>query len=212
MEPTAKIEVVEREKVGTRESRRLRKKGRLPINLYGLGRPVRALHMDAHTMQQIVSRGGQIVELTLNDKTQPALMKDFQYDALGQTLQHIDLERIDATHAVHVHIPIRYIGTAPAVAGSIVEKQMDFVPLEILPLEIPREFVINLSKLEVGSHVSLGDLTLPGSGKLWDAHEEDVVVVNHVFREREVEAEEGETPAEPEVIARGKGEEGGGED
>ncbi|MEZ6196495.1 MAG: 50S ribosomal protein L25 [Planctomycetota bacterium] len=203
---TVKIEVVERAEKGTRACRRLRKDGRLPVNLYGLGRALRPLTVSTHEMQMLVDHGQTVVELTLDGKTQAAIMKDLQWDPTGAKLIHADLQRIDAAIPVHVHVPIRYIGTAPAMAGSIVEKQLDSLSLEILPLEIPREVVINLSRVGVGDRVTIGDIELPASAKPFHCHLEDVIVINHIHHEKEETVEEGAEAAEPEVIGKKKDE------
>lgn len=195
---SVKIEVSDREDRGTRACRRLRKAGKLPVNLYGLGRSVRALTVSMHEMEMLLEAGQTVVELTLGGESQAAIMKDLQWDATGAKIVHADLVRIDRDTPVHVHVPIRYIGNAPAVSGSIVEKLMDSISLEILPLEIPREIVINLGTLAVGDRLTVDSLSLPASAKPFHISGDDTVVVNHIHVEKEApEAEEG---AEPEVI------------
>ncbi|MEE9394680.1 MAG: 50S ribosomal protein L25 [Planctomycetota bacterium] len=208
---SVKIEVEERTKTGTNASRGLRKQGKLPVNLYGLGRSVRALAVNAHQMTRLMDQGQHVVELTLSGEVQAALVTDLQFDAIGSTILHADLIRVDRDTPVHTNVVIRYIGTAPAVAGSIVEKMMDSIPLEILPLEIPHEFVINLGSLAVDAKLTLGDIELPAGGKIFGAEADAVVVINHIRHEKEeVPAdEEGEGGSvEPEVIGKAKEPEG----
>ncbi|MCA9323082.1 MAG: 50S ribosomal protein L25 [Planctomycetes bacterium] len=201
------LDVSERTEQGTAACRRMRKQGIIPMNLYGLGRPVRQLQSTERAMRTLIERGVHIVNLTIQDKTQAALIKEVQYDAVGSWVVHADLMRVDPKTPVQVYVPIRFVGTAPEVSGSMVDKIREDVHVECLPLEIPDEFTINLSKLQVGESVTIGDLKFPEGCLPYEHNAEDVIVINHVKVERE-EPEagegEGEEAAEPELIGRKK--------
>ena len=92
-------------------------------------------------MSLLIKRGAHIVELELDGDTQVALIKDVQWDALGSKIVHADFMRIDRDTVVHVYIPVRFLGTAPTVAGSVVDKILEDVQVEVLPLQIPGGFV-----------------------------------------------------------------------
>ena len=125
---------------------------------------------------------------------------------IGSSIVHADFLRIDRDKPVHVYVPIRYIGMAPEVSGSNVEKLLEDIHIETLPLQIPDEFVINLSRLEVGQSITCGDMVMPAGCKLFGHHETDVIVVNHVKHGGGEAAEtEGDESVEPEVISKGKG-------
>lgn len=205
-----KLDVSDRSERGTANARRLRKQGLLPVNLYGLGREPRAMTTSAHELEMALERGHHIVELQQEDKQQAVLIQDVQYDALGSSVLHADLLRIDRDKPVHVHIPIRFIGMAPEVSGSVVDKLLDTVQVEVLPMQIPHEFVINLGEIEVGNAYRVGDLSMAEGCSPFGHNPEDVIVVNHIKVEAEVEeGAEGEEGVEPEVIGRKSDDEGG---
>lgn len=201
---SAKLEVTDRSERGTASARRLRKTGQFPVNLYGLGRDPRAMQASAHAFERILEKGFHIVELQQEGKQQVVLIQDIQFDALGSSIVHADLMRIDREKKVHVHVPVRYIGMAPEVAGSVVEKLLDTIQVEVLPMVIPQHFTINLSELEVGSAIRVGEIVMPDGCAAYEHHDGDVVILNHV----KVEAEEPETDGEesdsvePEVIGK----------
>lgn len=198
---TAKLEVFDRNERGTAAARRLRLAGDFPVNLYGLGRDPRAMKASNQSFDRILDMGVRIVELLQEDKKQVVLIKDVQFDALGSKILHADFMRIDSDKVVHVNVPVVFIGLAPSVTDSVVDRVRDHVQLEVLPLEIPREFVVNLSKLEVGSSFTVSDLEMPGDCKLFDHHDDDVIAVNHVkSAEEEAEPVDGDESVEPEVI------------
>lgn len=199
-----KLDVFDRSDRGTAAARRLRKTGQFPINLYGLGREPRALQASSHTFNRILDGGFHIVELQQSDKKQVVLIQDLQFDALGSTILHVDLMRIDRDKKVHVHVPLRYIGMAPEITDSIVEKLLDTIQVEVLPMVIPQYFTLNLSKLEVGAAFRISDVEMPEGCAAFEHSDSDVVVLNHVKAQDEEVAETGEDgdSVEPEVIGK----------
>jgi large subunit ribosomal protein L25 len=87
------------------------------------------------------------------------------------------------------------------------------VEVECLPTQIPPEFVIDVTKLEVGDHFEAKDIALPEGVTLLTEGKRVIVSISHSRVAEEVEEAaagvEGETliedmPDEPEVIRRGK--------
>lgn len=188
---------------GSAAARRLRRDGRIPAVLYGLKRDTRHLSMATHDMMRILETGEHVVELVSDEATQIVLIKDVQFDGLGSDLEHIDFVRIDRDVKVQVNVPIVFSGNAPTVANSTVDKILDHLLVEVLPLEIPAAFEVSLINLEVGSQVVVGDLDI-GKCELVSSSVEDTVAVNHVVHiveEPTTDDEEGtEGSVEPEVI------------
>lgn len=207
-----KLVVDEREGGGTAVSRRLRKSGRVPGVVYGLGRDPRHLSIVTHDMELCLAKGGHVVELGMGKNSQTVLIKSVQWDALGSTLMHVDFQRIDEAQKVVVNVAVSFAGEAPQVPGGIVDKLKEYIEVEVLPMEIPTEFVVNLATLEVGMRVTVGDVEFP-EGCVPTGDNPDEILVQHYLRlEEEEEPEDGELiegedeeTAEPEVIGKGKG-------
>ena len=87
-----------RDTLGSANARRLRRAGRLPVNLYGMGRPTVNFSLDAHAFALGFARGNRMFELEVGDQTQVCLLKDVQYDALGDHSGGVDLLYIDGAH------------------------------------------------------------------------------------------------------------------
>ncbi len=198
---SAKLEVSDRSERGSAAARRMRKAGEFPVNLYGLGREPRAMSASAQVFERIVEKGFHIVELQQENKQQVVLIQDIQYDALGSQIIHADLMRIDREKKVHVHVPVRYIGMAPEMTDSVVDKMLDTINVEVLPMHIPQEFTINLSKVEVGDAVRVNDIEMPEGCAPFDHGDDDIIVINHIKVEAVVEDTDEESDSvEPEVI------------
>jgi large subunit ribosomal protein L25 len=138
-------------------------------------------------------------------------------DRISGKFIHIDFIRITRGHKLTVKMPVELTGDCAGVRhGGRIDFVSREIELEILPREMFDKFVLDITNLEVGEHMTVSDLAsqLPENAKFLD-DESRVVVVIEIPRviEEEVEEEVLEDEAviaeaaEPEVIGKGKGEE-----
>jgi len=198
------VEVQKRESTGSREARRLRAQGLIPAVLYGLGGGCEALSVPVDRMEELVRHGAHLVDLAIGGKTQTALLKDVQFDHLGDVVLHVDFSRVKKGAKIRVMLPLEFEGSAKGAAeGGIVEHLRNDIEVECLPHDLPEKIVIDVSALGLGDHLSVKDLALPAG--VVAAEELDTVVATVTFKgggpEEEVPAEE-ESLAEPELIRR----------
>ena len=118
-------------------------------------------------------------------------------------------------------MPVELVGDCVGVRhGGRVDFVSRELEIEILPREMFDKFVLDITNLEVGEHLTVSDLLtqLPENAKFLEDESRVVVVVEtpriveEAVKEEELEEEKviGEA-AEPEVIGKGKGEEEEGE-
>src|SRR6185295_16302202 len=133
-------------------------------------------------------------------------------------LLHVDLKRIDLTKRIRVSVPVITQGEAQGIKlqGGLLEVVNREIEIECLPDEIPEHFTVDVTELMIGQSKRASDIPLTGSMKLLSPPEAVIahVVIVKVVEEAtpavaaEVAAPvEGATPAEPEVIKKGKKEE-----
>ena len=173
------LPVEQRERFGSCENRRLRKKGRLPVVLYGLGRDPAHLSVEAHSFGLMFRRGQRMFELSAGADTQMCLLKDVQFDALGDNLIHADLFRVDDKHTVEVDASIEFIGQADSPSGAVMDIIRHAVQVRCLPRAIPDQIELSISDLEVGNRITAGDLNLPEGVELVERPE--ATIVTHHF-------------------------------
>jgi large subunit ribosomal protein L25 len=142
----------------------------------------------------------------------PVMIVDWQYDPIRDSLLHIDLKRIDLTRRIVVKVPVVTQGEPKGVKiqGGIHEIVTREIEIECLPDEIPEQFVVNVTELEIGQGIRAGDIPLTGSTKLLSPQD---AVITHVVSLRAEEpvaaaADIVAAVAEPEVVKKGKKEEG----
>src|SRR5262245_6864628 len=117
---------VKRERLGTRYSQRYRAAGKLPANLYGHGQAPVAIAVDARDALTHIHKGEKVFRLELAggagaDAGQIVLLKDLQYDYLGNNIVHADFARVDLNEKVRTKVHVNLIGEAKGLkeAGAI---------------------------------------------------------------------------------------------
>jgi large subunit ribosomal protein L25 len=201
---------------GKNEARRLRVKGLAPAVLYGSGGPAVAVAVSPKEVHKILhSNTGHntIFNLSIQGgEDTPVMIVDWQSDPVRENLLHVDLKRIDLTKSVIVKVRVLATGEPKGVKlqGGLLELITREVEIECLPDEIPEHYTVDVTELMIGQNLRAADIPLGGSVKLVSPPEQ---VVAHVvtLKAEEVAAPAADavaaTPAEPEVIKKGKKEE-----
>jgi large subunit ribosomal protein L25 len=208
-----KLTVTERTKLGSAESRRLRKQGLVPGVLYGRSEPV-AITIGERDLRAALTTGAgshAVLDVAIDGgREHSAILKDFQRDKLRGTITHVDLQEVRLDRPIHAAVTITLVGEAPgAKEGGVLSQSTTEVHVEALPLEVPQHLEADVSELHLGGSIRIGDLTLPGGVTLLDDPETVIASVTMPTRveEPEVEAEEGAEAAEgeaPEGAAEGE--------
>lgn len=205
---------------GKNEARRLRATGAAPGVLYGVSDTSVPVAVNPKEIGRILnSKTGHNTIFNLavaGGETTPVMVVDWQTDPVKNHLLHVDLKRIDLSRRIAVKIPVHVTGEPAGVKlqGGLHELITREVEIECLPDEIPEEFTVEVSELMIGQSIRAAALPMTGSMKLVSTPE---AVISHVvaMKAEVVEtpaAAEGAapaTPAEPEVIKKGKKEEEG---
>jgi large subunit ribosomal protein L25 len=210
------VEVEPREEVGKNACRRLRMRGLVPGNVFGLDRPPFKVAVNPRRIEDVLRLGSGVntiftLRLVGQDRTREAMIKELQRDPITDKPLHVDFVRIDVTKALHVDVPVRLVGTALGVKneGAIMDFVLREVEVECLPGMIPEHLDVDVSELHLNQHVSIKDLAIPeGVQVLGDPEQIIAVVVLPKAEEQPVVAEEAAPVAEPEVLKKGKEAEG----
>jgi large subunit ribosomal protein L25 len=151
-----------------------------------------------------------------------AMIVDWQYEPIKGALLHIDLKRIAMDQKLRVAVPIVLKGEAAGVKqqGGILEQVLREVEIECLPGDIPTAIEADISELVFGKVMRVVDLAHTDKWKFLTDENQPVAHITTVKEEEapaaDAVAEAAATPAEPEVIKKGKqeteeGAEGGAE-
>jgi len=172
---TIEIIATTRNTQGTGASRRLRKTGRLPGVVYGSGNAI-AIEMDQNDLYYKLRNEAfhaSVLKLNLDGKTESVQLRSFVMHPFRQQVQHIDFQRVDLDKKIHIKVPLHFLNEeiAPGVktGGGKISHVMTELDVTCLPKDIPAFIQVDLSAMELGHSIHLGDLVLP-NGVAVSAH------------------------------------------
>jgi large subunit ribosomal protein L25 len=210
----ATLDAVKRDSRGKNEARRLRAAGRIPAVVYGGSEGAVPVAVDPKLLSRILhSDTGVNTLIGLNVQgvgTTQVLVKEFLLDPVHHHLLHADFYRISMDKAITVTVPITLKGEARGVKqqGGVLDFPGREVEIETLPGEIPEDIEIDVSELMIGQSVRLRDVA---AGQRWKPVSDSDTMLVHVVAPRAEEppptdaaAAPAASPAEPEVIKKGK--------
>jgi len=124
-------------------------------------------------------------------------------------LTHVDFYALDMSKTVRVHVELRFTGKARGLAdGGLLQAIARDVEVECFPTKIPEFFEMDVSDLGVHESLHASDLKLPADVKLITDPGVTLVTVTIIAEEVIAAPVAGAVAAEPEVIGKGKKEEG----
>jgi large subunit ribosomal protein L25 len=225
-----KLTVSKRERLGSPETRRLRRQGFVPGVLYGRGDPV-AICVEERELRRALTGAGGLhsildVQIDGTGKSHASILKDYQVDKVRGFVTHVDLQEVRLDQPITATVTVQLIGgdEAPGVReGGVLSQPLREIQVEALPLEVPEHIDLDVSHMEVGGTLRIADVSVGEGVTLLDDPETVVATVTAPTREvapeetlegEEAEALEGEAegetpeggaeaPAEPEADAAG---------
>ena len=197
---------------GKNEARRLRVAGKVPATLYGGKGQAISLAVNTKQVTAILrSEMGHntLFKIDLGESKEPVIVKDWQVDPVSGRLLHVDLLRIAMDVRMRVKVPVHTFGepSGVKVQGGVFEIVLREVEVECLPADIPTEFKVDVSGLALNDSLRAGDLQIDKNKIKLLTDPQAVlahVVTLRVEEEKPAEVVAAATPAEPEVIKKGK--------
>src|SRR3954467_9628555 len=202
-----KLVVQTREKLGSRETRRLRRQGVVPGVLCGGGAPV-AVRVEERELRRALTGAAGLhsildVEIDGTGTSHASILKDYQVDKVRGGVTHIDLHEVRLDQPITATVSVHLIGgdDAPGVReGGVLSQPLREIQVSALPLEGPEHIDLDVSHMATGDTLRIGDVQIGDSVTLLDDPETVVATVTAPTREaeeaegEEAEGEEGGTP------------------
>jgi large subunit ribosomal protein L25 len=181
------------------------KEGDIPAILYGKDVENIPLSVNQKEFEKILKEAGEstiinlIIEKDGKREAHPVLIYGIQEHYLTHKPIHIDFYQVKKGQKIKAHIPIEFIGEAPAVKilGGILVKNLDEIEVEGLPQDLPHIISVDISKLDtLESKISLKDLNISKKVKIFTSPE--TIVVSIVLPQEE-EVSIPESPTEVKI-------------
>ena len=202
-----KLEVQEREELGSRRTRRLRAKGLVPGVLYGKGH-ARAIVVPERQLRTAVTGPSglhAILDVVIEGQTtvHPSILAEYQQDPIRGTISHIDLREVRLDQPIHATVVVQLVGEPAGVkTGGMLSLVAREIHVEALPADVPEHIEVDVSHMEVGDVLRLADVAAIDNVTLLDDPHETVIATVSVPRGfTELEEAEAEAAAEAEAEA-----------
>jgi large subunit ribosomal protein L25 len=193
-----------RQEKGSRPAGRLRREGKVPAVVYGLGTDTMEVSVPARELAHILAGeagSNTLITLQVDGDGVLTLARQIQRHPTRGDLMHVDFIRIRRDVAVSAEVPVHLTGEAAGVRdGGLLEQLMFNLTVEAMPGNIPVALEYDVSELTIGDQLHVRDLVL-GDGVATNV-EPDVVVAQvaapRVTAEEEIEGELAEGEEAPE--------------
>lgn len=158
-----------RTKLGKSAARKIRTSGKIPAVIYG--KDVEPLHVsvDLREWRKLHRQIKKTMILNMRVRKnggyeeRPVMLKEIQYDHLGDRVLHIDFLQVSLERPVEVDIAIHLVGEPIGVKkGGIIEQHLHTVTVECLPTNIPERIDVDISNLDIGDSIHLNEINIPG--------------------------------------------------
>ncbi len=172
--------------LGTRPSRRLRREGKVPGVVYGLGSEPVSISIPQSDLRAVLTTEAglnALIDLDVDGDRQLSIVRELQRHPVRNDVIHVDFIRIDPDAEIEVDVPIVLEGEAKELIANngMVDQAMFSLALFSKPGSIPNELVVDVSALTVGDSVRVGDISLP-PGTRTEVDEDDAVAIGTVTR------------------------------
>ncbi len=156
-----------RDDLGKGASRRLRRAGLVPGIIYGSDKdpvPFQIKHTELEKQLLDEAFYSSIVTLNLDGDKESVVLKDMQRHPYKNKILHLDLQRIDKSHKLNMHVPLHFINEDSCKgvkAGGAISHHMTDLEITCLPADLPEFIEIDMADVDLDQIVHLADLTLP---------------------------------------------------
>ena len=154
-----KLEISNRNDIGTKGAKKERKKGLVPGVLYYSGENAMNISIEKSILLRAMNSGQRIFEINLHGESQYTMLKQVQYHPVTDEVIHVDLLRVRRSEKMTILVPIVLIGESIGVKeGGILSQSLTQVEISCYPTDVPERIELNIDHLELNSALSVRDL------------------------------------------------------
>ena len=156
---TLEIVGFNRQDTGKKHSKALRNDSQVPCVLYGQKEPVHFSVPMILFRELVYTPNVYQVELNIEGAKSKAILQDIQFHPVSEVILHADFLALQDDKAVKMDIPLKFVGTAPGMAaGGVLGVKLRKLTIKALPKDFPDFVEVDISKLELGKSIKVGEL------------------------------------------------------
>ncbi|MFD3836562.1 50S ribosomal protein L25/general stress protein Ctc [Streptomyces sp. NPDC058642] len=187
-----KLTAETRTEFGKGAARRIRRDSKVPAVVYGHGADPVHITLPGHELNLALRTPNVLLTLDIEGKSQLAIPKAVQRDAIKGFLEHVDLLLVNRGEKVNVEVYVHTEGEL-APGAFLLEHVLSTLNVEAEATHIPESVTVSIAGLSAGDSILAKDIPLPEGTTL--ATDEDAVVLQILAAQAE------EAPADAEAEA-----------
>lgn len=180
-------------KIRTESARDTRESGMIPAVVYGKDVPSTNVMVSISDFTRSFREVGQnhVFTLKVGKDSHPVLIHELQKHPVTGKALHVDFLTVNMKAKIHVQIPVKLVGTSPAViAGGQIHQTLEAIDVKCLPTDVIDAFELDVSKIEhIGQALHVSDVVIDTKKFEVLSHKEEAVALVHAVREHKVETE-----------------------
>ena len=193
-----KLDIFKRDNISKSSLKQLRRDGNIPGIFYSYNsKESIPFYMGNKTLAEAKKSGARIFNISVGKNKQTVIFKSVQYHPVTDEVLHIDLYGVNMDQVVAVKVQLKLEGSAAGVLneGGVLVQSLNEIEIECLPSDIPENIEVDISNLNLGDTLKVGEINLEEKFSLKSDSEQVVASVTQAMKEEEAQPdlEEGET-------------------
>ena len=176
---------------------KLRNEGEIPGIVYGSKVENTAISLnEANFLKTIreVGRNG-VISLDIDGETYNVILNEYDSDPIKRGIVHVDFLAVDLSKAISAPVRVSLVGEAAGVKdGGVMQQALHELTVTAKPNDIPTSIDIDVTDLQVGDTITVGDVK--GYDKIEINHEQEEVIASILAPRQEEEISTGEQQEE----------------
>jgi len=153
------------------EVKKLRGSGRVPAVIYGRQEKPQNLEVSSKEFSDLIHHSvseNLLVDLSIENDARAkrlALVQEIQHYPLDGKVLHVDFHEVAENEKVTVQVPVETTGEAAGVknSGGVLEHVLFKLKVRALPKDLPEQIIVDVSHLELGKAIHIGEIKLPAN-------------------------------------------------
>jgi len=176
--------------------KKLRASGRVPATIYGRQAKPQNLEVSSEEISDLLHHSASenlLVDLSVENDARAkrlALVQEIQHHPLNGHVLHVDFHEVAENEKITISVPVETVGEAVGVktgGGSLTHVLLK-LKVRSLPKDLPEQITIDVTALEIGKSVHLGEIVPPAGVEILGDKHLTVVAVAAPRAEEEVVA------------------------
>ena len=200
-----KLDIENREIIGKKAAKDLRKSGRVPSVLYFKGEEPLSISVEKRLLYKAMKSEQRIYEMDINNEAQYVMIKEIQYHPVTDDVMHVDFMRVRRSEKMTISVPIILVGKSVGVTeGGILSQSLNQIEISCFPTNVPEQIEVNIEDMEINSSKSVADVSVDDEDiEILTAEEISIASINApredeepTLSDEEIEGEEAEVGEE----------------